>query len=152
MNILLTACRRISGALLAAALCIVAVLCAQTASRSVWDGVYTTEQAGRGAAGYANECALCHGTDLTGGESAPPLMGGEFQSNWNGLTVGDLFERIRTSMPASRPGKLNRDQNSDILAFILSVNQFPAGKTELERQTEVLKQIRFESVKPEGKP
>ena len=127
------------------------VVRAQTPDRSVWDGVYTAQQALRGAAVYADECALCHGTDLTGGESAPPLSGGEFQSNWNGLTVGDLFERIRTTMPASRPGKLNRDQNSDLLAFILSVNQFPAGSAELARQTEVLKQIRFESVRPEGK-
>ena len=120
---------------------------AQT-SRSVWDGVYTAEQAKRGADAFSAECASCHGTDLTGGDSAPPLMGGEFTSNWNGLTVGDLFERIRTSMPANNPGKLSRDKNADILAFILSVNQFPAGKSELDRQTEVLKQIRFETTKP----
>jgi S-disulfanyl-L-cysteine oxidoreductase SoxD len=120
---------------------------AQT-TRSVWDGVYTADQAKRGSEAYSAQCASCHGTDLTGGDSAPPLMGGEFTSNWNGLTVGDLFERIRTSMPANNPGKLSRDQNSDILAFILSVNQFPSGKSELERQTEVLKQIRFEAVRP----
>jgi mono/diheme cytochrome c family protein len=123
------------------------LLLAQT-NRSVWDGVYTAEQAMRGGGAFAAECASCHGTDLTGGDSAPPLMGGEFTSNWNGLTVGDLFERIRTSMPANNPGKLSRDKNADILAFILSVNQFPAGKSELERQTEALKQIRFETVKP----
>jgi cytochrome c len=123
---------------------------AQT-SRSVWDGVYTSEQAGRGAGLYASQCAPCHGTALTGGESAPPLAGGEFLSNWNGLTVGDLFERIRISMPADRPGRLSRDQDADIVAFMLSFNQFPAGKAELERQTEVLKQIRIETDKPDGK-
>jgi S-disulfanyl-L-cysteine oxidoreductase SoxD len=123
------------------------VLFAQT-SRSVWDGVYTVEQAKRGSDTYMAECASCHGTDLTGGDSAPPLMGGEFTSNWNGLTVGDLFERLRTSMPANNPGKLSRDKNADILAFLLSVNQFPAGKSELDRQTENLKQIRFETTKP----
>jgi mono/diheme cytochrome c family protein len=124
------------------------VLAAQT-SRSVWDGVYTGEQAGRGSELYAQHCASCHGTALTGGESAPPLTGGEFFSNWNGLTVGDLFERIRISMPADRPGKLTREQDADILAFILSVSQFPPGKAELEHQTEVLKQIRLDSSKPE---
>jgi S-disulfanyl-L-cysteine oxidoreductase SoxD len=125
----------------------VGLLLAQT-SRSVWEGVYTVEQARRGSDSYQAECASCHGTDLTGGDSAPPLMGGEFTSDWNGLTIGDLFERIRTSMPANNPGKLNRDKNADILAFLLSVNQFPAGKSELERQTETLKQIRFETTKP----
>jgi mono/diheme cytochrome c family protein len=123
------------------------VLAAQT-SRSVWDGVYTSEQAARGSALYAQHCASCHGSALTGGESAPPLTGGEFFSNWNGLTVGDLFDRIRISMPADRPGKLTREQDADILAFVLSVSQFPAGMTELEHQTEVLKQIRLDSSKP----
>ena len=121
---------------------------AQT-TRSVWDGVYTKEQAKRGEAVYSTECASCHGLALNGGESAPPLTGGDFMSNWNGLTVGDLFDRIRTTMPADGPGRLNRDQNAAVLAHILSVNQFPAGSKELERQSEVLKQIRIESVKPE---
>lgn len=118
-------------------------------SRSVWDGVYTAEQAKRGAALYATNCASCHGLGLTGGESAPPLTGGEFLSNWGGLTVGDLFERIRGSMPADRPGTLSRAQNADILAHLLNVGEFPAGKAELSTQTEVLKQIRIVAVKPE---
>lgn len=104
----------------------------------------------RGSALYAGNCASCHGTALTGGESAPPLAGADFFSNWNGLTVGDLFERIRVSMPADRPGKLTREQDADVLAYMLSMNQFPPGKTELERQTEALKQIRIEP-EPEKK-
>ncbi|MGB9467371.1 MAG: cytochrome c [Candidatus Acidiferrum sp.] len=120
-------------------------------SRSVWDGVYTEEQAKRGEALYQKECKGCHGDTLAGGESAPPLTGGAFLSNWNGLTLGDLFERVRKTMPQNAPGKLNRQQNADILAFTLSVNKFPAGKTELSRQTEFLKEIRFEAVKPEPK-
>jgi hypothetical protein len=54
-------------------------------------------------------------------------------------------------MPQNAPGKLNRQQNADILAFVLSASKFPAGKTELSRQTEFLKEIRFEAVKPEQK-
>ncbi|PYR94394.1 MAG: class I cytochrome c, partial [Acidobacteria bacterium] len=34
----------------------------------------------------------------------PALTGGAFMANWDGLTVGDLFDRIRISMPADRPG------------------------------------------------
>ena len=110
----------------------------------MWDGVYTADQAKRGAELYQSNCASCHGTALGGGESAPPLTGGEFFSNWNGLTVGDLFERIRISMPADRPGRLTREQDADILAFMLSVSEFPPGKSELEHQAEALKQIRIE--------
>ena len=68
---------------------------------------------------------------LSGGEQAPPLAGGEFRANWNGLTVVDLFDRIRTSMPLNNPQSLNRETNAAILSYILSVNRFPAGQAEL---------------------
>ena len=123
----------------------------QAESRSVWDGVYTEEQAKRGESLYQKECKTCHGDTLAGGESAPPLTGGAFLANWNGLTLGDLFERIRKTMPQNAPGRLNRQQNADILAFLLSANKFPTGKTELSRQAEFLKEIRFEAVRPEPK-
>ncbi|HMD48892.1 MAG TPA: cytochrome c, partial [Bryobacteraceae bacterium] len=65
--------------------------------RSVWDGVYTQDQAKQGEAVYSESCSSCHGTSLIGQDAAPALAGGDFLSNWNGLTVGDLFERIRTT-------------------------------------------------------
>jgi mono/diheme cytochrome c family protein len=123
-----------------------AVLGAQTA-RSVWDGVYTAEQAKRGLSLYGKECASCHGSDLTGGEAAPPLAGAGFLSNWTGLSVGELFDRTRQSMPMNDPGKLTRAQNADILAYVLSMNRFPDGKAELDKQSETLKQIRIEAEK-----
>jgi mono/diheme cytochrome c family protein len=142
----------ISG--LIAASCSFCVMHAQAPSaesRSVWDGVYTEDQAKRGEPVYHKECAPCHGDMLTGGESSPPLTGGAFQANWNGLTLGDLFDRIRKTMPQSAPGRLTRQQDADVLAFMLSINKFPAGKTELYRQSEMLKEIRFETKKPAAK-
>ena len=79
---------------------------------------------------------------------APALAGGEFLDQWSGQTMGDLFERIRATMPRDRPGKLSRDINADITAYMLSFNQFPAGNTELSRDTQVLKQIKIEAAKP----
>jgi len=117
-------------------------------TRSVWDGVYTADQARRGRQIYAKECASCHGSDLTGGESAPPLAGPGFLSNWTSLTVGDLFERTRVSMPEDDPGKLSRAQLADVIACLLSANGFPDGKAELDKQTEVLKQIRIDAEAP----
>jgi mono/diheme cytochrome c family protein len=126
------------------------ILCAQ-ASRTVWDGIYTAGQAKRGQGLYNQQCASCHGDTLGGGESAPPLAGAEFLSNWSGLSVGDLFERTRTSMPQSKPGSLSREVNADILSYILSANQFPPGKNEMAHATEVLKEIRIEATKPDPK-
>jgi mono/diheme cytochrome c family protein len=123
------------------------VISAQEA-KSVWDGVYTEEQAKRGEPVYLKECAACHGDKMTGGESAPPLTGGAFLANWNGLTVGDLFDRIRKTMPQTAPGHLTKQQTAETLAYMLSMNKFPAGKTELYKQAEMLKEIRFEAAKP----
>lgn len=122
-------------------------LYAQDAGKSVWDGVYTKAQADNGKALYAQDCGSCHGDQLTGGEMAPPLAGGDFLSNWNGLSVGALFDRIRTSMPLNKPGSLSRDTNADITAFILSSNSFPAGSTKLDTRSEVLATIRLETKK-----
>jgi mono/diheme cytochrome c family protein len=124
---------------------------APPAAHSVWDGAYTKEQAERGRKLYRGQCASCHGETLSGGESAPPLAGGEFLSSWNGLTVGDLFERIRVTMPQDDPGTLSRQENADIISYILSVNKFPSGKTELQQKTEQLKQIRIEATRPDPK-
>src|ERR1044071_3722321 len=117
-------------------------------TKSVWDGVYTEEQAKRGAPMYSEFCASCHGSELMGGEMAPPLASGDFLSGWDGLTVGDLFERIRISMPQNAPGSLSGQQNADILAFVLSANKFPTGSTELGNQGMALKAIKFEAKKP----
>jgi mono/diheme cytochrome c family protein len=148
---------RNSTVAIASIVAIAAFVCALRAQeppsseRSVWDGVYTEEQAKRGEALYEKQCSACHGDKLAGRESAPPLTGGAFLSNWNGLPLSDLFERVRRTMPQNSPGKLSRQQNADILAYVLSFNKFPAGKTELHRQAEMLKEIRFESAKPETK-
>ena len=117
-------------------------------TRTVWDGVFTEEQAKRGGGFYHQSCSNCHGEGLEGADTAPALVGGAFTSNWNGTTVGDLFERIRVSMPADRPGTLNRQQIADIVSFILSSNAFPAGDTELPREAQILKDILFKASKP----
>jgi mono/diheme cytochrome c family protein len=117
-------------------------------AKSQWDGVYTEEQAQRGEPLYSQYCASCHGPDMTGGEMAPGLTGGEFASNWNDLSLGELFERMRISMPQNSPGSLSRQQNADILAYMLFKSSFPAGTTELPIQTEMLNTIKFIASKP----
>ena len=74
--------------------------------------------------------------------------GWEPHANWNDLTVGDLFERMRISMPQNNPGSLSRQQNADILAFMLRKGNYPAGSTDLPTQTEVLNQFKFLAMKP----
>jgi quinoprotein glucose dehydrogenase len=112
--------------------------------KSVWDGVFSKEQADRGAEAYKTACSECHGADLAGDGFAPALTGSDFMGNWNDLSVGDLFERIRVSMPPSGPGSVTPSQKADIIAHILNFNKFPVGSTEVEPKTEVLKGIKIE--------
>jgi len=120
---------------------------AQEVTSSVLDGIYTDAQAARGAAAYPQHCAACHGAALGGLGEAPALIGAQFISDFNGLTVGDLFDRIRTTMPLNNPAGLSRDQYADILSFILKSNGYPAGPKDLNRRSEFLNAIRFEAPK-----
>ena len=117
------------------------------AAQTVWDGVFTEEQAKRGELAYKDNCSSCHGGDLGGDGFAPALSGADFAGNWNDLSVGDLYERIRISMPPTGPSTVTNAQKADILAHIFTANKYPAGKTELEPKTEVLKTIKIEMKK-----
>jgi mono/diheme cytochrome c family protein len=123
----------------------VIALSAQSPSRTVWDGVFTDAQQKRGEAIYTRECSTCHGERLKGGEGSPPLTGTEFNDNWNNKSVAELFDKIRQTMPAppEQPGKLTPQQNSDVVAHILSAAGFPAGAAELPSDIEQLKGIRI---------
>jgi quinoprotein glucose dehydrogenase len=118
---------------------------AQSGLRSTWDGVYTKAQADRGKELYGRLCAECHGEDLEGDPENPPLATSSFVYKWNGLTVGDLFERVHKDMPANRRGSLTRRKAADLVAYLLSFNKFPAGDSELAAELAELRQIRFDA-------
>lgn len=120
----------------------------QGEQRTVWDGVYTADQAARGAALYDKECAGCHGPSGAGGGMAPALVGAAFSSNYDGLSVGDLFDRNRNTMPPGKEGQIGPRENADITAFMLQFNTFPPGSTELPSAGMALKTIRYVSVRP----
>ena len=137
----------------AAATMFVAVSAVQVGSaqtKSQWDGVYTAEQAAAGETVYAEKCSSCHGAALGGGEMAPGLAGQEFATNWNDLSLGDLFERMRISMPQDDPGSLSRQQNVEVLAFMLARGGYPAGETPLPTQTDALRAFKFLAINPGG--
>jgi len=115
--------------------------------KTSWDGVYTEAQAKRGEALWGEKCAKCHGPDLSGGD-APSLIGSEFSGNWDDLTLGDLSQRLRVSMPQDNPQSLSREQVADLVALILKGNRMPAGQTDLPLQTEVQQMIKYKANKP----
>ena len=117
------------------------------APASVVAGVYSADQAKRGQAVYNDSCAKCHLEDLSGGATSPPLKGDDFLSGWKGKTVGALFDEVRMTMPFDSPGSLTPAQYADILAYIFSVNKYPAGDKELDKDPAPLQVIKIEAPK-----
>jgi mono/diheme cytochrome c family protein len=105
---------------------------------SIWDGIYTEAQAGRGGFIYPSICGRCHGVKLDGAPDdpdflpAPPIAGPKFLRKWSGVSLGALFEYVRTSMPAMNPGSISADEFADVLAYMLRAGGAPAGATELK--------------------
>jgi hypothetical protein len=73
----------------------------------------------------------CHRDDLRGDNTAPSLVGESFLFLWGDMAVGELSARIEKVMPPERPGSLPAQAYTDIVAFILQQNGFPAGTSEL---------------------
>ena len=117
-------------------------------SKTIWDGVYSEAQAKRGEPLYNQSCASCHGTSLEGGEMAPPLTGNDFNANWDTLSLGQLVERIRTTMPQENLGSLSRQQYVDIVTYLLQKGKFPTGSADLPMQADALNGIGFKAQKP----
>ena len=122
---------------------------AAQSGRTIWNGVFSAAQAKRGEAIAGQRCAACHNADLAGGQDGPPLVGSDVLQAWSGSSAGDLFERIRTTMPADAPQSLSAQDTADILAFIFSQNKCPPGEQELPSGIDALRQIQ---ITPERKP
>ncbi len=123
---------------------------AQTAERTVWSGTYTAEQATRGKAAYAANCAACHGETMAGIDVAPALTGAGFLNNWNNTSAGDLHTRIKTTMPLNAPDSLSARTVSDIEAFIFQTNGFPAGDVALPPNAAMMGGVKIVAAKPQG--
>lgn len=104
--------------------------------RSVWDSVYSEDQAGRGEAAFRRVCTACH--------TATQFTGPGFLAAWRGAAVYQLFDLIRTTMPDDLPGSLPLGTYADIVAYILKLNRYPSGQRELPGDSDSLKLIRIE--------
>ena len=112
-------------------------------NQTVWDGIYTTGQAERGEKVYQDECAFCHLDDLQGDSFATPLIEDGFTTRWDGSNIADFMTVIQITMPADRPATLSDEAVAEVVAFILQMNEYPAGDQELEPDFSVHKEVLF---------
>ena len=95
-------------------------------------GFYTRGQASRGERRFQQLCADCHRTvEITRG-----WFGGNSHQ-----TAGDLLLVMSMTMPDGSPGSLSSEEYADILAFLLRLNDYPAGEEELPTDFAALQNI-----------
>ena len=105
-------------------------------------GVFTEEQAKRGAAAYNANCATCHGAELRSTDrEIPRLSDKSFNFSWVGKTIAEKFELIRSTMPPKEEKSLEDQVYLDILTYILSFNKIPSGNQPLKPDLKILEQI-----------
>jgi mono/diheme cytochrome c family protein len=109
---------------------------------STASGVFTAAQAKNGEQAFQAKCASCHGPDLHSTDpEAPDLTEGAFRFGWQGKTLANRFEQIRSTMPYGNSGSLDDQTYIDIVAYILSFNGIPAGNQKLEPNVPALEKI-----------
>jgi mono/diheme cytochrome c family protein len=102
---------------------------------SVWDGVYTVEQAQAGADLFSRHCIACHATEpgaVAGHAPSPPLVGEPFRFRWTDSAIADLFDTLRQTMPQAAPNSLSADEYAALTAYLLQLNEYPAGATAID--------------------
>lgn len=118
-----------------------ALAAAQAANTSA--GVYSDAQSARGQSVSEKSCESCHGMKLSGSDIGPTLVGDFFTSNWTDRSVGELYEKIHTTMPADAPGTLSPAQTADVIAYIFKLNNFPAGSNDLAGDASALNAVKI---------
>lgn len=122
-------------ALAGAATLAVSELAAAPQTKTVWDGVFTEQQAARGAITFSASCSRCHSSNPNGGEEGRRLAGDPFWQSYRESTVDHLLDFVSKNMPNGAPGSLSARDYADLVAFILSQNGLPAGPAELTKDS-----------------
>jgi len=109
---------------------------------TVWNGIYTPDQALRGQEAFDLHCMRCHQSDIDARNPDARFRGHMFMERWREYDLESLYDFIRLTMPRRDPGSLTDATYVDIVAHVLMVNAFPPGPAELE--TDVLRSIQIE--------
>ena len=132
---------------------------ADIAGADRFDRYYDDEQAQRGKAYFRSACMLCHSVEPNEPAQSKAstsrgawlgdqrllfrLSGDQFANRWR--NVGNLYDKIHTTMPAYDAGGLSTQEYLDILAYLLQANGFPAGKEELKNDRNLMRDMTLET-------
>jgi len=111
----------------------------QAPTKTTNDGVYTAAQAERGKKMFGEKCSGCHEPSRFSGES--------FHEAWDGKAMKEIWDIASGTMPEDNPGSLKQQEYGDILAYFLSLNEYPAGDAELQGNAASMAAIKIEKKK-----
>jgi S-disulfanyl-L-cysteine oxidoreductase SoxD len=107
--------------------------CTEQIPETSMDGIYTAQQADRGAGLFTSLCERCH--------SVQEFTGRSFDAIWTGVPAAALFVRIANTMPLDQPGSLSLPQVTALMAHIFDENEMPAGNTALDGDMDFMMSI-----------
>lgn len=103
------------------------------------DATFTDEQADRGRELFRATCTECH--------YSSEFSDSQFKFKWSRRSAGNLYELIQSSMPETAPGSLTPEETVDLVTYILRMNGFEPGASELPADPTVLDGISLSSIR-----
>jgi mono/diheme cytochrome c family protein len=95
------------------------------------------------------DCITCHSEDGSHGDDGiPPITGPYFMTRWDGESIGDIYAFIAENMPRTKPGSLMPEDIADVIAYLLKLNELPAGPAPLSAEAVMLKTVMFTETAP----
>lgn len=116
-----------------------AILSGQAPTKTTNSGVYTAAQAERGKKTFGEKCSTCHEPSRFSGDA--------FHEAWDGKAMKEIWDIASGTMPEDNPGSLKQQEYGDILAYFLSINEYPAGDAELQGDGASMAAIKIEKKK-----
>lgn len=100
---------------------------------------FTSAQADHGRDLFRAQCTECH--------YSSEFSDSQFKFKWSRRTAGSLYEVIQTSMPETAPGSLSAEEAVALVTYILRLNGFEPGSSELPAEEAVLDAIDLASIR-----
>lgn len=102
---------------------------------------FTDDQADRGRDLFRAQCTECH--------YSSEFSDSQFKFKWSRRSAGNLYNLIQSSMPETAPGSLTPEEAIAVVTYIMRMNGFEPGATELPADRAVLDGISLASIRSE---
>lgn len=100
---------------------------------------FTDDQADRGRDLFRAQCTECH--------YSSEFSDSQFKFKWSRRSAGNLYNLIQSSMPETAPGSLTPDEAVAVVTYIMRMNGFEPGASELPADRAVLDGISLASIR-----